>query len=402
MKSSDKKLSIYVHVPFCVRKCLYCDFLSFNAENVLIEAYFRALEKEIVFNANEYVDYEVKSIFFGGGTPSFPDSKYICDTLGLLFKNFHVSDDAEISLEVNPASAIADKLNAYRRAGFNRISIGAQSLNDNELQKLGRVHNSAMFYETYENARRAGFDNINIDLMSALPGQSLESYLETVKKVTALRPEHISAYSLIVEEGTPFYDMELDVPSEDVDREMYHETKRILAENGYHRYEISNYALSEDTECYHNKVYWTRGNYLGLGLGASSMVENVRWKNVSDIKKYTDIFSDNEDKIYSDENIESSFVDNFKKYREDVENLSQESQMEEFMFLGLRLVMGVSLEEFKKQFSRDIKDVYFEVIDKYEKMGLLQEHSINDQSYLSLTEKGLDVSNTVMADFLFD
>ncbi len=343
MKSSDKKLSIYVHVPFCVRKCLYCDFLSFNAENVLIEAYFRALEKEIVFNANEYVDYEVKSIFFGGGTPSFPDSKYICDTLGLLFKNFQVSDDAEISLEVNPASAIADKLNAYRRAGFNRISIGAQSLNDNELQKLGRVHNSAMFYETYENARRAGFDNINIDLMSALPGQSLESYLETVKKVTEIRPEHISAYSLIVEEGTPFYDMELDVPSEDVDREMYHETKRILAENGYHRYEISNYALSEDTECYHNKVYWTRGNYLGLGLGASSMVENVRWKNVSDIKKYTDIFSDNEDKIYSDENIESSFVDNFKKYREDVENLSQESQMEEFMFLGLRLVMGVSL-----------------------------------------------------------
>ncbi|MBO6241124.1 MAG: radical SAM family heme chaperone HemW [Butyrivibrio sp.] len=402
MNKTLKRLSLYIHIPFCVRKCLYCDFLSFNADNDLIDEYFKALGKEIVLNAGEYADYEVDSIFFGGGTPSFPDAKYICDTLSLIFESFHVSDKAEISLEVNPASAIFGKLNSYRRAGFNRISIGAQTLNDEELMKLGRVHNASMFYDTYENAKRAGFDNINIDLMSAIPGQSLESYLDTVKKVLSLRPEHISAYSLIVEEGTPFYDMELDVPSEDVDRKMYHETKSILAANGYHRYEISNYALSEDKECHHNKVYWTRGNYLGLGLGASSMVENVRWKNVSDIKKYIEIFAAKEDKDRNNVDKADVFVDNFKKYREDVEKLPIKSQMEEFMFLGLRLVRGVSLEEFKNNFSCDIHEVYAETIDKYKNMGLLKEYTIDGHTNLCLTDEGIDVSNTIMADFLFD
>jgi len=368
----------------------------------LIDEYFKALGKEIVINAGEYDGYEVDSIFFGGGTPSFPDAKYICDTLSLIFENFHVSDKAEISLEVNPASAIFDKLNSYRGAGFNRISIGAQTLNDEELKKLGRVHNASMFYDRYENAKRAGFDNINIDLMSAIPGQSLESYLDTVKKVLSLRPEHISAYSLIVEEGTPFYDMELDVPSEDVDRKMYHETKSILAANGYHRYEISNYALSEDKECHHNKVYWTRGNYLGLGLGASSMVENVRWKNVSDIKKYIEVFAAKEDKDLNNVDKVDVFVDNFKNYREDVEKLSIKSQMEEFMFLGLRLVRGVSLEKFENIFSCDIHEVYAETIDKYENMGLLKEYTIDGHTNLCLTDEGIDVSNTIMADFLFD
>ena len=382
-------LSLYVHIPFCVKKCLYCDFLSFPANDDLIKSYFEALRREIVISSPEFVDYDVRSIFFGGGTPSFVDAKEICDTLRLIKQGFNVSADAEISIEANPASAMREKLFSYREAGFNRLSIGAQSLNDDELKKLGRVHDSRMFYETYENARKAGFDNINIDIMSALPDQSLESYLATVKKVISLKPEHISAYSLIVEEGTPFYDMELSLPSEELDREMYHETKSLLAENGYHRYEISNYALNAQTECFHNKVYWKRGNYLGLGLGASSMVKNTRWNNITDMGQYKRAFES----------------DAALHYKENVQELSKEEQMEEFMFLGLRLVEGVDFDRFKDCFDRDTYDVYSETIEKYTRMGLLETYdSLNEDGNMAhklrLTDRGLDVSNTVMADFL--
>ena len=382
-------LSLYVHIPFCVKKCLYCDFLSFPANEDLIKSYFEALRREIVISSPEFVDYDVRSIFFGGGTPSFVDAKEICDTLRHIKQRFNVSADAEISIEANPASAMREKLFSYRKAGFNRLSIGAQSLNDDELKKLGRVHDSRMFYETYENARKAGFDNINIDIMSALPDQSLESYLDTVKKVISLKPEHISAYSLIVEEGTPFYDMELSLPSEELDREMYHETKSLLAENGYHRYEISNYALNAQTECFHNKVYWKRGNYLGLGLGASSMVKNTRWNNITDMGQYKRAFE-------SDAALD---------YKENVQELSKEEQMEEFMFLGLRLVEGVDVGCFRDCFERDIYDVYSETIEKYIGMGLLETYdSLNEDGNMAhklrLTDRGLDVSNTVMADFL--
>ncbi len=342
--------------------------------------YFYALLKEISARAEDYKEYKVRSIFFGGGTPSFPDADMICEVLGQIERSFNIDKRAEISLEVNPASAILDKLIKYRKAGFNRISIGAQSLNDEELKRLGRLHDSTMFYETYENARRAGFGNINIDVMSALPGQSVDDYLETLEKIVGLKPEHISAYSLIVEEGTPFYDMELDLPTEDDDREMYHLTKKFLAEQGYHRYEISNYSLGQTGddkyECYHNKVYWTRGNYLGIGLGAASMVENVRWNNVRNIQRYIESCAD----------------------KTDVEELSMDSQMEEFMFLGLRLVEGVDTSEFKRLFGRNIADVYCDVITKYKELELL-EYS-KDGARLKLTDKGLDVSNTVMADFL--
>ncbi len=383
----SKDLSIYVHIPFCVRKCNYCDFLSFYAKKDVVEMYFEALKKEIMLSAKGG-DPLVKSIFFGGGTPSFVEAEKICDTLKTIQSSFAVAENAEISIEVNPASAMFDKLLAYREAGFNRLSIGAQSLDDEELKVLGRAHTSAMFLETFENARKVGFDNINVDVMSALPGQSLKSYVQTLEKVLSLKPEHISAYSLILEEGTPFYDMELDLPDEDADRAMYHETKEILDRFGYHRYEISNYALGEQDdskyECYHNKVYWKRGNYLGLGIGAASMVDNVRWSNVRDIHLYVDA--------------QMSKVDR--------EILSPEAQMEEFMFLGLRLVEGVSVEEFKRQFGRDIWEVYGEVIDKYAGLGLL-EYSRSEagresveNTYLRLTDKGLDVSNTVMAEFI--
>lgn len=385
----QKTLSLYVHIPFCARKCNYCDFLSFNAEKELMDEYFDALEKEILNSANDFKDRIVATIFFGGGTPSFADEKRVSGLLQKIRDEFNVSTDAEISIEVNPASAMRNKLFSYREAGFNRLSIGCQSLNDDELEILGRLHNSSLFIETYNNAREAGFNNINVDVMSALPGQSLDSYVNTLNRVLELKPEHISAYSLIIEEGTPFYDMDLDIPDEDTDRAMYHETKRILKEQGFHRYEISNYALGaedDDTfECHHNKVYWTRGNYLGLGLGAASMVDNVRWSNTRDIGTYVKELAD----------AESSFA----KIRENVEELSTAAQMEEFMFLGLRLVKGVSVESFKESFGKDIAEVYGEVIDKYQKMGLL-EYAGDGEKYLRLTDKGLDVSNTVMAEFL--
>ncbi|SFP58881.1 oxygen-independent coproporphyrinogen-3 oxidase [Butyrivibrio proteoclasticus] len=382
-------LSLYVHIPFCVKKCLYCDFLSFPASGEMIKSYFEALRREIAISSQKYVDYDVKSIFFGGGTPSFVHSQEIYDTLRIIIKSFNVTEGAEISIEANPASAMREKLFLYREAGFNRLSIGAQSLNDEELKKIGRVHDSRMFYETYENARSAGFENINIDIMSALPDQSLGSYLDTVKKVIGLKPEHISAYSLIVEEGTPFYNMDLNLPSEELDREMYHETKNLLAKSGYHRYEISNYASTAETECFHNKVYWRRGNYLGLGLGASSMVKNTRWSNITDMKQYKKAF-------------ESAVV---LEHKENVQVLSKQEQMEEFMFLGLRLVEGVELKKFQELFECDIFDVYSETIDKYTQMGLLEiyDHKNGDGSkekWLHLTDRGLDVSNTVMADFL--
>ncbi len=431
----SKKLAIYVHIPFCVRKCNYCDFLSFYAKKELMDSYFRALEKEIELRSQVYgcggTDKEgvvVRSIFFGGGTPSFADVDDVCAILRRIKEKFVVSEDAEISIEVNPASAMRDKLFFYKAAGFNRISIGCQTLDDDELKVLGRAHTSDMFFETYENARSAGFENINVDVMSALPGQSLESYMSTLRKVVELRPEHISAYSLIIEEGTPFYDMDLNLPGEDLDREMYHETKRFLAENGYHRYEISNYAISSkkcdiqetserqnieveetelgtDYECRHNKVYWRRGNYLGLGIGAASMVDNVRWSNIRDIREYIDVLNVRDSEagnasrtiqktlngISADERYEL-----ISRITEDKQELSTESQMEEFMFLGLRLVQGVSVQEFKLTFGREITDVYGEVIDKYLDIGLLEYSDDN----LRLTDKGLDVSNTVMAEFL--
>ena len=378
---SSQDLSIYVHIPFCARKCLYCDFLSFQAEKELISSYFEALSKEIRSYADIYKDYTVKSVFFGGGTPSLPDAEYICDILKLLHSEFNITEDAEITTELNPGTASFDKLKAYRAAGINRLSIGAQSFDDKELKTLGRIHDSAAFYKTYEDAQRAGFTNINIDLMSALPDQTLETYLSTLKKAVELKPSHISAYSLIVEKGTPFFDMDLDLPDEDTDRLMYHETKRILEEGGYHRYEISNYAYGdgEKNECYHNKIYWERGNYLGLGLGSSSMIDNVRFSNITDIMEYIKRLSDSESVV------------------EEKEELSEKACMEEFMFLGLRLVKGVDMDFFYRQFGKKAEDVYGDVIVKYKTLGLIE----TDGNRLRLTEKGLDVSNTVMAEFCF-
>ncbi|MBD5519736.1 MAG: oxygen-independent coproporphyrinogen III oxidase [Lachnospiraceae bacterium] len=368
-----KPLSIYIHIPFCVRKCLYCDFLSYPASEVEKESYIELLLSEIENQSSFYNSHKVISIFIGGGTPSILDGSVIEKALCKLKNCFQVEDEAEITIEVNPGTVTEDKLNSYLRAGINRLSIGLQTADDEQLRVLGRIHDYGDFCTTYEMARRLGFKNINVDLMSAIPGQTAESYCDTLKKVLEYEPEHISAYSLILEEGTWFYENrdKLKLPTEEEDRLLYEMTQSVLAEHGYHRYEISNYAR-DGYECIHNKVYWQRGDYAGFGLGAASMVGEVRWNNTRNIDEY------------------STFM------RQDVHNLTKEEQMEEFMFLGLRLIKGVKKSDFRKKFRVPIEDVYGNIIEKLHKDGLI----IVDDS-IRLTPYGIDISNYVMAQFLF-
>jgi len=280
MKTKKTPLSVYIHIPFCVRKCLYCDFLSALAQRQQQIDYVDALCREVVIESKSYVNYETQTVFFGGGTPSVLEGEDICRILETLHKYYNFSQDCEITIEVNPGTVTKEKLSAYHKAGINRLSIGLQSTVDSELKALGRIHDYAAFLETHEIAVKSGFNNINIDLMSAIPGQTLQSYKETLEKIVNLKPAppHISAYSLIIEEGTPFAEKTPELPDEDSEREMYKITNAFLSMHGYHRYEISNYA-KEGYECRHNQVYWRRGDYVGFGIGAASLVQNVRFSN---------------------------------------------------------------------------------------------------------------------------
>lgn len=376
-----KELGIYIHIPFCVKKCNYCDFLSFSSDRAARDFYVETLLEEIRLEAQRYGKYQVQTVFFGGGTPSLLTVSQMERILACLRESFSFAVNAEITMEVNPGTVTQESLAGYRAAGVNRLSIGLQSAKDEEMRALGRIHTYAMFLEAYGWAAAAGFHNINVDVMSALPGQSVESYRETLEKVLALnpRPAHISAYSLIIEEGTPFFEWEkqgkLNLPAEEAEREMYVLTGEMLEQAGYHRYEISNYALS-GYECRHNTSYWIRKNYLGLGLGAASFMENVRWNNECSMPKYRERIAQG-------------------KHREEILRLSVEEQMEETMFLGLRLMDGVEKVRFAKVFGVSMDSVYGKVIERHVKNGLLL-----DGEKVRLTKKGIDVSNYVMSDFL--
>jgi len=397
-----KTLELYFHIPFCVQKCLYCDFLSAPADEGTKRKYMEALLTETVGSAVQYQEYVVDSIFIGGGTPStvaVEDMEHLLETVR---GNYTVAEDVEITIEINPGTVDAEKLSRYRKAGINRLSIGMQSAKDEEMVRLGRIHTWQQFETAFRDARRVGFANINVDIMSALPGQSVESYEETLQKVLALEnpPEHISAYSLIVEEGTPFGEMYeknlLQLPDEETDRFMYHRTRELLQGAGYHRYEISNYA-KPGYACKHNCGYWTRKNYVGFGIGAASLVENVRFRNGDDIN------------IYMEEPC---------GHKEEIEVLTIQEQMEETLFLGLRLTEGVDAGEFAETFGKTLEEIYGEVIARNMRAGLLQwqekkllgQEDVCDEQQsgagtmlrhrLALTEMGLDVSNYVMAQFL--
>lgn len=387
------KIELYFHIPFCVRKCLYCDFLSAPADAAVQNAYMEALLRETRERATDYRDYVVDTVFIGGGTPSVVSADWIGELLKIVKEEYTVAEDAEITMEVNPGTVDSDKLACYFRAGVNRLSIGLQSADNEELERLGRIHTWEAFLDTYDLARRVGFRNINVDVMSALPGQTNLSYASTLEKILDLvpQPEHISAYSLIVEEGTPFGDLfaagSLQLPDEECERAMYEQTAAILNKHGFRRYEISNYA-KEGYACRHNCGYWNRTDYVGFGIGAASLVENVRFQNDDNIQEY---------------------IRNPLGQRSDYHELSKEEQMEEFMFLGLRMTRGVSRLAFQQIFGIPMETVYKAVIEKNKKDGLLydiavceKQSSEEEDRRLALTKRGMDLSNYVMAQFLLD
>lgn len=382
MNDQDKELELYFHIPFCVRKCLYCDFLSAPGDAGLQEAYMDALRTEVRGRAGELAGYRVVSAFIGGGTPSVVAAGQLEALLDTVRACCRLAEDAEITVEVNPGTVDPEKLQTYRRAGVNRLSIGLQSADDGELAAIGRIHTVGQFLETYEAAAAAGFSNINVDVMSALPGQSRKSYRRTLEFVTGLTPQptHISAYSLILEEGTPLRDRvlsgKLEMPDEETDRLMYADTGRILGEAGYRRYEISNYAR-EGYACRHNCGYWTRRNYVGFGVGAASLLENVRFRNTEDRERY---------------------VKSPCACREEIHTLTQPEQMEEFMFLGLRLTEGVSVGAFEAEFGQPPETVFGAAVEQNLKDGLLA--YVDGGSRLALTKRGLDLANYAMARFL--
>ena len=381
-----KELGLYLHIPFCVRKCAYCDFLSFPAEEEVRKRYVNCLIEEIrQFDLAE--DYVAATIFFGGGTPSLLEGSEIRRIMNTIRERFSdIREDAEITIECNPGTLTEEKLLIYKEAGINRLSLGLQSADEMELKLLGRIHTYEQFEENFYLARKAGFANINVDLMSALPGQSIENYRKTLQKVCKLAPEHISAYSLIIEQGTPFaerYGQDAAkretgekpqyLPSEEEERRMYEDTETILSDYGFHRYEISNYAKAGYV-CRHNVGYWKRVDYIGFGLGASTLQNPLRYKNTDDLQEYL-----NRD---------------FSK--KELLVLTKDNQIEETLFLGLRMMEGVSLSAFEEHFHCPLTVIYPREIQKLTEKGLLR----IEKDRISLTEKGIDLSNMVLSEFL--
>ena len=371
-------LELYVHIPFCVRKCQYCDFLSGPSDEETKDRYIEALLKEI--RAAEHTeDYEIVSVFIGGGTPSALKAEAIASIMRTLQEKFFFCEDAEVTIEANPGTVDPEKLTIYRNVGINRLSLGLQSTDAEELKLLGRIHSYEEFLKSYEWAREAGFSNINIDLMFAIPGQTGEAWRQHLYQVAELNPEHISAYSLIIEEGTPFAEQNLDLPDEDTEYQMYEDTAEILERYGYRQYEISNYA-KQGYMCRHNAGYWQRLEYPGFGLGASSLYGGMRFSNTHQMQEYLKE-SRNPDQI-----------------RKDVTVLSRNEQIEEFMFLGLRMTEGISEKKFEENFNVRLMDIYGDILQKYEETGFME----HIETKWRLTRKGIHVSNHILADFLLD
>ena len=375
-----EKISLYIHIPFCAQKCLYCDFPSFARKDHLRKAYIEALNKEIISLREKYNNIEINTIFIGGGTPSVLEA----DELECLLKEvakLNMAKDVEYSMECNPGNLTEEKLEVMKKYGVNRISMGLQAKQDNLLKGLGRIHNYKTFKENFLLAKKVGFNNINVDLMFGLPNQRLNEWEETLREIISLEPAHISAYSLIIEEGTAFYNLyendKLKLPTEEEERKMYHLAKKILEENGFNQYEISNYA-KEGKECRHNLAYWNMDNWIGVGSASASYMDGKRIKNISSVEEY----------IYS--------INEMGEAIEDLINISKIDNMEEFMFMGLRKINGIDENEFKNRFSMNINNVYGEIINKYIDEGLL----IRESGRIFLSEKGIEISNIIMADFL--
>lgn len=373
------KISIYIHIPFCESRCHYCDFCSslLNRDNV--EKYFSYLEKEIKLNENFLREKIIDTVFIGGGTPSSVEGKFIARILKIL-SAFEFSKDPEITIESNPNSLSMEKAESYFSSGINRISIGAQSFNDEILKRIGRIHKSEDIFRAVENARAAGFKNINLDLMLALPSQKISDIEKSLEEIKKLDIPHISYYSLILEEGTRLYESHkkssLDFPNESLDRKMYHYVVNGLEKIDLHQYEISNFSKI-GFECRHNMTYWKLRDYISFGLSASSNIKNLRYRNFYEFKNYYDALDKNEKPI------------------EFSENLSKNDRMNEFIMMGLRLNSGIDLGEFNKRFDEDFVSLYEREIENNIKLGLIEVKG----NKIKLTEKGRDLSNQVELDF---
>jgi oxygen-independent coproporphyrinogen III oxidase len=373
-----KEVGLYIHIPFCKQKCSYCDFNSYVCDEDKVQSYIDALIKEIKMY-NKQAQFKFKTVFFGGGTPTFIHYKHIEAVMDEIKP--YIVEDAEVSMECNPGTVNLESLKEYKKMGINRLSIGLQAWQP-ELQKaLGRIHNTEQFLTNLEQAREAGFENISADLMFALPGQSLEMWLETVERVASLGLKHISCYSLKVEEGTPFYNLyqrnELKLPEEELDREMYHSGIDLLNKKGLKQYEISNFAVP-GYECKHNLIYWENKEYLGVGAGSHSKLDGVRFNNFKSIGAYIEQINNKTIPI-EEKNI-----------------ITVEEDMWETIILFLRLNKGLDIHYFNNKYKVDFMDKYTTAINKIVKNKLAE---IVD-NHLVLTALGMDISNSVFIEFL--
>ncbi|WP_304507507.1 radical SAM family heme chaperone HemW [Anaerotignum sp.] len=378
-----KTMGLYVHIPFCKKKCLYCDFPSFGSMEEKYEEYVSALEREVEKRGQYYKSCQISSIFFGGGTPTVLSKEQLARLMLKIKKSFFLAKDAEITIEANPGTIEKEKAEVLKKIGFNRLSMGVQAWQNRLLSTLGRIHTIEEFQNNFQVVRKAGFDNINVDLMFALPTQTFGDWKETLDKITSMNPEHISAYSLIIEEGTPFYEAfqkgELLEIGEELDREMYHYAVSFLEKRGYGQYEISNFAKA-GRESRHNEIYWQTEPYLGVGLGAHSYLNGNRFHNTYDLDKY--ILAEGEISLLEEEK----------------EVVTKEDAMGEFMFLGLRMTEGVSYESFFSRFGVEMTSVYGAVIYDFVESGLMMQ----TENGVALTARGIDLSNQVFAKFLLD
>ncbi len=371
-----EELGIYIHIPFCKRKCYYCDFISYSQKDKKVE-YVRALQKEIEKEKDKAINHIVTTIYIGGGTPSNIEESAIKDIIENIKKYYEVLQDAEITIEVNPGTVTKNKLETYKKAGINRLSIGLQSTNNELLKTIGRIHTYEEFYETYKLARELGFNNINVDLMLGLPNQTIEMLEESIQIILKLKPEHISVYSLILEEGTKLYEdvknKTVLLPNEDTERMMYWKTKELLEENGYIHYEISNFA-KKGKESKHNMNCWEQKEYLGFGLSAHSYYNKNRYSNSESLDEYIKLPPPT---IHETQN--------------------KENEEKEYMMLGLRKIDGVSIDKFKQKFEKDPEKLFKEEIEKLVKQDLI---TVSEKN-IKLTKKGLDFANIVWTEFAF-
>ena len=378
-----KEFGIYVHIPFCKSKCHYCDFISYSGKETIWEKYVEALKEEIKYNSSKLKDKNITTIYIGGGTPSIISSSDLTEILNEIKQDYKIDQNCEITIEVNPGTANEEKLSEYKKAGINRLSIGLQSTNNEILKKIGRIHTYEQFLDTYNTARKVGFSNINVDLMLALPNQSLGDLEKSLKEVIELNPEHISVYSLIVEEGTKLEQMidekEVQLLDDEQERQMYWEVKEMLEQNDYIHYEISNFA-KKGYESKHNVNCWNQEEYIGFGVAAHSYIDNKRFSNIESVEQYIDNITN--------KNIEKNVM------LQEIQN--DEMKKKEYMMLGLRKLEGVSIQEFKNKFTDNPIYLFRNELEELVNDDLIE----IDLDRIKLTNKGLDLANTVWVKFI--